>query len=387
MDKKFNNTKERLNLIMDNIVLSIQSGQEEIFEISELMRRELEEIQENINNYEQKIQGLNQEIELLSLDELKKREILSKVSKEFWDYGEEDIREAYEIANETHIQLILKKEERKSVEQKIVELRDAVLTKQGLIYRAERLMLRIKSVIDFLITDLTYVGDKMTSLEEQTKIGIKIIKIQEEERRKIARDIHDGPAQDIASLIIKGDIVEKLLKKHSDEASEELKKMKEHLRKVLKDIRSIMYDLRPTMLDDLGLAAAVSSMANYISEENEVDVGVQDVSKYDIKSPAVGLVVYRIIQESLNNAVKHANANHISIKIDVQKDKIEGIIVDDGCGFDMKEKPSSKTSSFGLSSMKERANIIQGDVRVESKKGKGTKVMFTIPNEGETYEN
>lgn len=387
MDKKFNNTKERLNLIMDNIVLSIQSGQEEIFEISELMRRELEEIQENINNYEQKIQGLNQEIELLSLDELKKREILSKVSKEFWDYGEEDIREAYEIANETHIQLILKKEERKSVEQKIVELRDAVLTKQGLIYRAERLMLRIKSVIDFLITDLTYVGDKMTSLEEQTKIGIKIIKIQEEERRKIARDIHDGPAQDIASLIIKGDIVEKLLKKHSDEASEELKKMKEHLRKVLKDIRSIMYDLRPTMLDDLGLAAAVSSMANYISEENKVDVGVQDVSKYDIKSPAVGLVVYRIIQESLNNAVKHANANHISIKIDVQKDKIEGIIVDDGCGFDMKEKPSSKTSSFGLSSMKERANIIQGDVRVESKKGKGTKVMFTIPNEGETYEN
>lgn len=386
MNKTGSSSQENLNLIVDNIVLSIQGGQEEVFALAETIHQELSDIEKMIHQNEDDISALEKNIRILEKEELRRREILYQVSKDFSNYGEDEIKKAYEKANQTRIDLILKKEEKKSIQKKIEEYEVEVQMKEKMILRAEKLLSRIKSVIDFLVTDLTYMGNKISTLEEQTQIGIKIIKAQEEERRRIARDIHDGPAQDIASLLIKGDILEKLMKKNTREAEVELRSMKDHLRKVLKNIRSIMYDLRPTVIDDLGLSAAVSDMANAFSEENKIDIGINDISQYSVKSPAVGLVVYRIIQESLNNAIKHSQARHISIKIDIQKDQIEGQIVDDGCGFDMNEMKTSKKSSFGLSSMRERAHIIAGKVKVESEKGCGTKILFTIPNEEELYE-
>lgn len=384
-----NNTvssQENLNLILEHIVGSIQGGQEEIFELSENIHRELKEVEQKIREYRERIILLDADIESLRKEELKKREVLYEVSKDFSEYGEEDIKIAYEEANEIHIKSVVRKEEKRSIEKEIELLMEEVSAKEKLIEHAERLMLRIKSVIDFLVTDLTYVGNKLTSLEEQTQIGIRIIKAQEEERRRIARDIHDGPAQGIASLIIKGDIVEKLLRKYPQEAESELRLMKEHLSEVLREIRLIMYDLRPTMIDDLGLIAAISSMANTMSEEHEVAITVKDMSTYRVKSSAVALVVYRIIQESLNNAVKHSAAKSIFVSIDIQRDVIEGSIVDDGCGFDMSMMEKGKLDSFGLSSMKERAHIIRGKLKIESKKGTGTKIFFSVPNEEDLNE-
>lgn len=384
-----NNTvssQENLNLILEHIVGSIQGGQEEIFELSENIHRELKEVEQKIREYRERIILLDADIESLRKEELKKREVLYEVSKDFSEYGEEDIKIAYEEANEIHIKSVVRKEEKRSIEKEIELLMEEVSAKEKLIEHAERLMLRIKSVIDFLVTDLTYVGNKLTSLEEQTQIGIRIIKAQEEERRRIARDIHDGPAQGIASLIIKGDIVEKLLRKYPQEAESELRLMKEHLSEVLREIRLIMYDLRPTMIDDLGLIAAISSMANTMSEEHEVAITVKDMSTYRVKSSAVALVVYRIIQESLNNAVKHSAAKSIFVSIDIQRDVIEGSIVDDGCGFDTGMMEKGKLDSFGLSSMKERAHIIRGKLKIESKKGTGTKIFFSVPNEEDLNE-
>ncbi|MDO4720643.1 MAG: sensor histidine kinase [Peptostreptococcaceae bacterium] len=384
-----NNTvssQENLNLILEHIVGSIQGGQEEIFELSENIHRELKEVEEKIREYRERILFLDADIESLRKEELKKREILYEVSKDFSEYGEEDIKIAYEEANEIHIQSVVRKEEKRSIEKEIELLMEEVSAKEKLIAHAERLMLRIKSVIDFLVTDLTYVGNKLTSLEEQTQIGIRIIKAQEEERRRIARDIHDGPAQGIASLIIKGDIVEKLLRKYPQEAEAELRLMKEHLSEVLREIRLIMYDLRPTMIDDLGLIAAISSMANTMAEEHGVAIKVKDMSTYRVKSSAVALVVYRIIQESLNNAAKHSQARSIFVSIDIQRDVIEGSIVDDGCGFDMSMMEKGKLDSFGLSSMKERAHIIRGKLKIESQKGAGTKIFFSVPNEEDLNE-
>lgn len=385
MKKKTSSSRENLNLILDDIIISIQNGQDEIFELSENMHRELEVIQSKIEDHKKNIVRLDREIEVLLEKEQEKRKTLYIVSRDFLEYGEDDIKAAYEEANDIHIQCVLKKEERRTIEKNLQELIQEVASKQSLIEQAERLMSRIKSIIDFLMTDLTYVGDRLTSLEEKTQIGIRIIRGQEEERRRIARDIHDGPAQDIASLILKSDITRKILRAYPDEAEEELKLMKRHLQSVLRDIRSIMYDLRPTMIDDLGLIAAISSMASDVSEEHKIEVNIYDDSRFEVRSSAVGLVVYRIIQESLNNAVKHAKARHISIKIDIKKDMIEGSIIDDGCGFDVRLMDERKRA-FGLSSMKERANIIQGSVKVESEEGVGTKVVFKIPNEEEIYE-
>lgn len=371
---------------MEHIVGSIQGGQEEIFEMYENIHQELEEVQQNIREFRRRIIVLDADIESLRVEELRKREILYEVSKDFLEYGEEDIKKAYEEANEIHIQRVIRNEEKRSIEKEIEILMVEVSTKEKLIVHAERMMTKIKSVIDFLVTDFTYIGNKLSSLEEQAQIGIRIIKAQEEERRRIARDLHDGPAQGIASLIIKGDIVEKLLRKYPQEAEAELGILKEQLSEVLRDIRLLIYDLRPTIIDDLGLVTAISSMADTMSEQSDVQITVKDMSTFRIKSSAVALVVYRIIQESLNNAIKHADAAKILVNIDIQRDVIEGSIVDDGCGFDMAAAEKEKNDSFGLLSMKERAHIIRGKVKIESKKGVGTKIFFTVPNEEELNE-
>lgn len=386
MKKNTVSSHENLNLILEHIVGSIQGGQEEIFEMYENIHQELEEVQQNIREFRRRIIVLDADIESLRVEELRKREILYEVSKDFSEYGEEDIKKAYEEANEIHIQRVIRNEEKRSIEKEIEILMVEVSTKEKLIVHAERMMTKIKSVIDFLVTDFTYIGNKLSSLEEQAQIGIRIIKAQEEERRRIARDLHDGPAQGIASLIIKGDIVEKLLRKYPQEAEAELGLLKEQLSEVLRDIRLLIYDLRPTMIDDLGLVTAISSMADTMSEQSDVQITVKDMSTFRIKSSAVALVVYRIIQESLNNAIKHADAAKILVNIDIQRDVIEGSIVDDGCGFDMAAAEKEKNDSFGLLSMKERAHIIRGKVKIESKKGVGTKIFFTVPNEEELNE-
>lgn len=386
MKKNTVSSHENLNLILEHIVGSIQGGQEEIFEMYENIHQELEEVQQNIREFRRRIIVLDADIESLRVEELRKREILYEVSKDFSEYGEEDIKKAYEEANEIHIQRVIRNEEKRSIEKEIEILMVEVSTKEKLIVHAERMMTKIKSVIDFLVTDFTYIGNKLSSLEEQAQIGIRIIKAQEEERRRIARDLHDGPAQGIASLIIKGDIVEKLLRKYPQEAEAELGLLKEQLSEVLRDIRLLIYDLRPTIIDDLGLVTAISSMADTMSEQSDVQITVKDMSTFRIKSSAVALVVYRIIQESLNNAIKHADAAKILVNIDIQRDVIEGSIVDDGCGFDMAAAEKEKNDSFGLLSMKERAHIIRGKVKIESKKGVGTKIFFTVPNEEELNE-
>lgn len=379
-------SRKDLNFILEHIIESVQSGQEEIFEISENTHRELESIQGKIEEYKEKLIVLEQETKVLLLEERETKEMLCEVSKDFLEYGEEDIRAAYERANEIRIQCILKKEEYRRVEKEIEALGKEVMAKNQLIEQAERILSRIKSVIDYLMADLSDVGDRLSLLEEQTQVGMRIIRAQEEERRRIARDIHDGPAQDIASMIIKTDIIYKIFKRYPEDAEQELRQLKKHLQNALREIRSIMYDLRPTMIDDLGLAAAVSSMINDISEASKVEIEIRDLSKFPLRSAAVGLVVYRIIQESLNNAVKHSGAEKILVTLNIRKDTVEGSITDDGCGFEPSKVKKLKKHSFGLSSMKERANIIRGSINIESEEGTGTKIAFRVPNEEEIYE-
>ena len=375
-----------LDKVINDVILSIQSGQEEIFNISENVLKECELILQEIEKFKAKVLVVIKETEKLTKEEKESRQKLFLVSKNIGEYSENDIRKAYNEAKDKQVQLLLKREEEQNLIRERNQLEIRLKKNYEIVEQAESLMSKMKSVMDFLVSDLVDLGKTISNLEDKTQIGMKIIKAQEEERRRIARDIHDGPAQNIASLVIKTEIVEKLLKRGNIHIEDELKDIKTQLRAVLKEIRGIMYDLRPISLDEVGLIPTIERMAADMSYEKNIAIEIKKISDYPIFNSLNKLIVYRIVQESLNNIIKHSGAKNVVIRMDVRQDSINGSVSDDGKGFDADSFMEAKDKSFGLSSMKERAEIAHGSVTIKSVVGKGTKIMFSIPNEEEPNE-
>ena len=375
-----------LDKVINDVILSIQSGQEEIFNISENVLKECELILQEIEKFKAKVLVVIKESEKLTKEEKESRQKLFLVSKNIGEYSENDIRKAYNEAKDKQVQLLLKREEEQNLIRERNQLEIRLKKNYEIVEQAESLMSKMKSVMDFLVSDLVDLGKTISNLEDKTQIGMKIIKAQEEERRRIARDIHDGPAQNIASLVIKTEIVEKLLKRGNIHIEDELKDIKTQLRAVLKEIRGIMYDLRPISLDEVGLIPTIERMAADMSYEKNIAIEIKKISDYPIFNSLNKLIVYRIVQESLNNIIKHSGAKNVVIRMDVRKDSINGSVSDDGKGFDADSFMEAKDKSFGLSSMKERAEIAHGSITIKSVVGKGTKIMFSIPNEEEPNE-
>ena len=375
-----------LDKVINDVILSIQSGQEEIFNISENVLKECELILQEIEKFKAKVLVVIKETEKLTKEEKESRQKLFLVSKNIGEYSENDIRKAYNEAKDKQVQLLLKREEEQDLIRERNQLEIRLKKNYEIVEQAESLMSKMKSVMDFLVSDLVDLGKTISNLEDKTQIGMKIIKAQEEERRRIARDIHDGPAQNIASLVIKTEIVEKLLKRGNIHIEDELKDIKTQLRAVLKEIRGIMYDLRPISLDEVGLIPTIERMAADMSYEKNIAIEIKKISDYPIFNSLNKLIVYRIVQESLNNIIKHSGAKNVVIRMDVRQDSINGSVSDDGKGFDADSFMEAKDKSFGLSSMKERAEIAHGSITIKSVVGKGTKIMFSIPNEEEPNE-
>ena len=375
-----------LDKVINDVILSIQSGQEEIFNISESVLKECELILQEIEKFKAKVLVVIKEAEKLTKEEKESRQKLFLVSKNIGEYSENDIRKAYNEAKDKQVQLLLKREEEQNLIRERNQLEIRLKKNYEIVEQAESLMSKMKSVMDFLVSDLVDLGKTISNLEDKTQIGMKIIKAQEEERRRIARDIHDAPAQNIASLVIKTEIVEKLLKRGNIHIEDELKDIKTQLRAVLKEIRGIMYDLRPISLDEVGLIPTIERMAADMSYEKNIAIEIKKISDYPIFNSLNKLIVYRIVQESLNNIIKHSGAKNVVIRMDVRKDSINGSVSDDGKGFDADSLMEAKDKSFGLSSMKERAEIAHGSITIKSVVGKGTKIMFSIPNEEEPNE-
>ncbi len=367
-----------LNIIIDKIVESIKNGQDEIFSISENVQSECEKMKMELEVLRIRVQMLITEVEYLEKEEKKSKERLSLVSKNFQKQSEESIRKAYEEARDIQIKLTLKREEEKNLIKARNDLEIRLKKNYDILQKADNYMSKMKSVIDFLLGDLENVSKKMDSLEDKTQIGMRIIKAQEEERGRIVRDIHDGPAQSIASLVIKSEIIEKLVDKDLNRAKSEIKNMKGVLRSILRDVRRIMYDLSPSSLEDLGLIPTIKRLISDIEYEKGICLDLIILSKEELVSPLIRLTIFRIIQESLNNACKHSKAKNIKIKLDITKKRVAGLIEDDGIGFDISTR---KKGSLGIGFMRERAELLDGKLNMESKKGEGTKVIFVLPNE------
>ncbi len=209
-----------------------------------------------------------------------------------------------------------------------------------------------------------------------------IIRAQEEERRRISREIHDGPAQTLASLTMR---IDYCIEQHArDEVLvNELLELKDSVIKSLKDIRRFIFDLRPMALDDLGLIPTIEQFISGFKSRTGISVHVEVEGERIRLSADRELAVFRVVQEAANNAVKHAEPSsiHIFLNYDSGRKRLSVVVKDDGKGFDIAEIRGKYGSlkKLGLISMEERVKFAGGDFQIVSDIGTGTVVSFWVP--------
>lgn len=213
----------------------------------------------------------------------------------------------------------------------------------------------------------------------------RLADVYEEARKKLARDLHDGPTQSVAAMAMRLNISRRMLQKDPKMANEELVKLEELAHRTTKEIRHMLFTLRPLILESQGLAAAIQSMADKMMEtfSQRVVVEIDERASQQLEMGKQGVLFY-IIEEAVNNARKHAAAEAITVRLrQVEVGILLLEIKDNGAGFDVKavaqsyEKRSS--SSLGMVNLRERAELVNGLLNIDSQPGKGTNVQVYIP--------
>jgi signal transduction histidine kinase len=217
----------------------------------------------------------------------------------------------------------------------------------------------------------------------------RIAEIQEEARHKLARDLHDGPTQSIGAIAMRVNFARRLVQRDPKSAAEELFKIEELARKTTKEIRQMLFTLRPLVLESEGLLPALEQLAEKMDENHEQDV-IIEAKEGIVDDMEVGKqgVIFFIIEEAVNNARKHAQADHIWVRLNRRSDVLHLEVEDDGVGFDVSKVQDnySQRGSLGMVNLHERAELVNGILRLDSRRGRGTRVSVSIPMTMEAAE-
>jgi two-component system sensor histidine kinase DegS len=229
------------------------------------------------------------------------------------------------------------------------------------------------------LEDVTERRDAEKSLRNHLQ---EITRAQEEERRRIARELHDETAQDLVVLSRKlDDFVVSAINSLSEEDISYVEGLRQQAERILDGIHRFSQDLRPSVLDDLGLVPALEWLASDLTEHFGIAVEMKVLGKARRLPPEIELVIFRIAQEALRNVWKHAGASKASVTLEFGDSKAALTVKDEGKGFELPEKIDGLTGTgkLGLAGMQERAQLIRGKLKLKSEPGKGTTVTLEFP--------
>ncbi|HVC32287.1 MAG TPA: sensor histidine kinase [Chloroflexota bacterium] len=235
--------------------------------------------------------------------------------------------------------------------------------------------------IDQLIDTMNSMLDGLENYRERVRLlSRQVLAAQEEERQRIARELHDETAQSLTSLLIGLRMIEK--SGSPRELATRIAELRGQTGRTLEEVRKMAVDLRPSTLDDLGLAAALQWYTGDLARRTQIDVDFH-VSGLETRLPDdVEVVVYRIVQEALTNVVKHAAATRVEVLVSRGNGFVSGSVVDDGRGFNLESLRGSRERGLGLFGMQERVGLVGGTFRITSHPGQGTRVAISIPLDG-----
>lgn len=198
-----------------------------------------------------------------------------------------------------------------------------------------------------------------------------------EERNRLARELHDAVTQKLFGLVLAAESGAALLARDADGAGEQLQKVRELAREAMEELRSVIVHLRPHAIEAEGLAVALAKHVDVLRRAHRREIGLE-VSGDFIAPAAAEDAAFRIAQEALHNALRHAEAQHIGVRLHIGDERLTLIVSDDGAGFEP-DAPAVRSRRLGLTTMSERARAAGGELTVASSPGAGTTVSLRVP--------
>lgn len=375
--------------IINKTIGEIDNSRGEIVNIVDYVRTEHDSIISELQEIRKKAEQIIELVDTLEMKDKLMRKRLALVSKEFDKFKESEVKVVYDQALEIRTQYMLNKNEEKQLITRRNQLEISLKKSAGTIESAEKAINRISLAASYLKGEIlsTFEGIDQTS---EMFFGIKILEAQENERKRISRDIHDGPAQYIANILMKADICERIIQADMKKGLGELHELKFAVSQALKEVRGIIYDLRPMSLDDLGLGKTIEEFIKKSNEDGALIIHLKLKPISDQIESIIQVAVFRIIQEIVNNIKKHARAKQIEISLDYGAKYLRVILIDDGIGFDVEEtmkKVRTGGSSYGLVGILERVKQLQGQIIIDSSAGKGTAYNIKLPVNREVMQD
>ena len=208
---------------------------------------------------------------------------------------------------------------------------------------------------------------------------VRIIEAQEQERQRLVRQLHDGPAQSLTNLILQAEICERVFDSDTERARHELGELKTAVTATFQKVRDYMFDLRPMMLDDLGLIPTLRRYVDHHNEKSGVPAVLTVTGSERRFASYKEVVIFRVIQELLANVRAYSHATRTQIFLDVSEDLVQVTVEDNGSGFNVTEVlAAGQSKGIGLSTLKERITMLGGEIRIDSAIGRGTKVSLQM---------
>ncbi|MCX8128354.1 MAG: sensor histidine kinase [Synergistetes bacterium] len=372
--------------IQNRVQSALEKACNEVHSMWEKAREELQRLYLRRKELSIEIDMVIKDVDEAQQEFEKARQWLVEVRSDFSKYGERDIKEAYAMVERKQLEFLGLREKERALRKERDLIDKRVRELEDLVGKIDNLFKRIRLAFDLLAGNMERVEKELLELKGRAEMAPLLVQVLEKERRRVAREVHDGPAQYLANAVFRLDMCEHLLKEGVVEnALKEINNLKEMLKTNLSDIRRFISDLRPMVLEDLGLIPALRKYIDDWAKLSGIKVDFRvHGEENDTGGKEIEIALFRIVQEALSNVYKHAQASSVRIVIEVRNDFVGALIQDNGLGFDLYEvkKLSVEKGSLGIFSMEERAKALRGTFKIFTEKGKGTKIVVRIPKGG-----
>lgn len=372
---------KQLDHVIKATISAVEQGKSQIVSIATNAREQRDELLAKLVELKKDTLDVISQVDRLEREEKLARFHLMEVNRNFARYTEKDIQNAYEEAQHVQLQLSQMREREMQHRQRRDQMEMMLRRANQTLEQAEKLESQVGMALQLLSGGLQGVGLKIDELLLRQQLSLRIIKAQEEERLRVAREIHDGPAQSMANVVLRAEICEKLMTVEPDKVRGELHDLKEMVKESLQEVRKIIFNLRPMVLDDLGIVPTLRRFIAELQKRTEMNIEFVVLGGEEERLASVlEVAIFRIVQEALHNIQKHAGAKRCVVKLEIIAGRVNISISDDGCGFDTQNVLSAADMEcFGLLGMRERVELLDGQIRIGSVPDRGTEIQVSIP--------
>ncbi len=375
---------KKLNTIIDNTRSSMSQSIDEVKEISNFASVDYSESEAEYLRLKFESEEFIKHVDDLKARYIAARKKLRNYNMNHHMHTDKELEEQYKEADKLRVLLVVEEQKEVALRKRRNDLEVHLKTVREVLSKSERARSNFEMALSIISGELQKLTKDIGEFENKEIWGMRVIEAEEKERQRIARDLHDGPAQNLANLLLKTEVCLKLMETDLDKTRKEMLVLKKNLKDTINETRAMIYNLRPMSIDDLGLVPTIERYVEKIKDDTGLDIllKIQGMKYYrnTLYKESVVLTIFRIVQESISNSIKYSKCTKIEVTLSFLSDKILLKIVDNGIGFEVDDVALDlKTSSgFGLSMMKERANLLNSEFEISSVLGKGTEVALII---------